>query len=63
MLMYAFGMRGSGFFDIRTIDGEKVNRGSVSCKKLRLMGHTNGYFIERRSCSPLMAEAASVRTA
>lgn len=57
---FVFGRRSSGFFDIRAMNGEKVNKGSVSCKKLRLTGHTNGYLIERRRRSPLTAEDASV---
>ena len=31
---FVFGRRQSGFFDIRTLSGEKVNKGSLSCKKL-----------------------------
>ena len=34
---YIFGRRSSGFFDIRNLQGEKVNKGSVSCKKLKLI--------------------------
>ncbi len=36
-LYYIFGRRSNGFFDIRTLDGEKANKGSISCKKLRLI--------------------------
>jgi N6-L-threonylcarbamoyladenine synthase len=43
-----FGRRKSGFFDIRTIDGIKVNKGSVSCKKLRLIQPNSNYLIEFR---------------
>lgn len=45
---FVFGRRTSGFFDIRTLDGEKVNKGSISCKKLRLVEITKGFLIERR---------------
>lgn len=34
---FIFGRRNSGFFDIRKLDGTKVNNGSVSCKKLQLV--------------------------
>ncbi|MBR4315145.1 MAG: HNH endonuclease [Lachnospiraceae bacterium] len=43
-----FGRRSSGFFDIRTLDGIKVNKGSVSCKKLRLIQPNSNYLIEFR---------------
>lgn len=43
-----FGRRNSGFFDIRTLDGTKVNKGSVSYKKLRLIQPNSSYLIERR---------------
>lgn len=43
-----FGRRNSGFFDIRTLDGTKVNKGSVSCKKLRLVQPNSNYLIEYR---------------
>lgn len=43
-----FGRRSNGFFDIRTLDGTKVNKGSVSCKKLRLIQPNSNYLIEFR---------------
>lgn len=43
-----FGRRNNGFFDIRTLDGTKVNKGSVSCKKLRLIQPNSNCLIERR---------------
>ena len=43
-----FGRRNSGFFDIRTLDGTKVNKGSVSCKKLQLIQPNSNYLIEFR---------------
>ena len=43
-----FGRRNSGFFDIRTLDGTKVNKGSVSYKKLRLIQPNSNYLIEFR---------------
>ena len=45
---FIFGRRSSGFFDIRTLDGNKVNNGSVSCKKLRLIETAKYYLTERR---------------
>lgn len=45
---FVFGRRASGFFDIRTLDGEKVNKGSISCKKLRLVEITKGFLTERK---------------
>jgi len=45
---FIFGRRKSGFFDIRTLDGEKVNKGSISCKKLKLLEISKGFLIERR---------------
>lgn len=43
-----FGRRNNGFFDIRTLDGIKVNKGSVSCKKLKLIQPNSNYLIEFR---------------
>ena len=43
-----FGRRNSGFFDIRTLDGTKVNKASVSCKNLRLIQPNSNYLIELR---------------
>lgn len=41
-----FGRRTSGFFDIRTLDGTKVNNGSVSYKKLKFVNSNSGYIKE-----------------
>ncbi len=46
---YIFGRRSSGAFDIRTLDGEKVNKGSINCKYLRLISFRKTWLIERRS--------------
>ena len=43
-----FGRRKSGFFDIRTLNGTKVNKGSISYKKLRLIQPNSNYLIEFR---------------
>ena len=42
-----FGRRNSGFFDIRTLDGTKVNKGSISYKKLRLIEPQSNYIVEK----------------
>lgn len=42
-----FGRRSSGYFDIRTLNGTKVNKGSVSFKKLKLVQPQNGYITEK----------------
>ena len=34
---FIFGRRKTGYFDIRTLDGEKINKGSISYKKLNLI--------------------------
>ena len=48
---YIFGRRSSGAFDIRTLEGEKVNKGSINCKHLRLLMPRKSWLIERRSVS------------
>lgn len=46
---FVFGRRTSGFFfDIRDLEGNKVNKGSISCKKLILLEKAKKYLIERR---------------
>ncbi|MBP3804276.1 MAG: HNH endonuclease [Oribacterium sp.] len=41
-----YGRRTSGFFDIRKPDGTKVNNGSISCKKLKLVAMQHGYIVD-----------------
>ena len=49
---FIFGRRKTGFFDIRTLDGKKVNKGSLSYKKLKLLEKRKNYLTERRKdCS------------
>ena len=43
-----FGRRTTGYFDIRTLDGKKVNKGSISYKKLKFIENQNSYLTERR---------------
>ena len=45
---FIFGRRQSGYFDIRTLSGEKVNNGSVNSKKLKLVETRRSYLTERR---------------
>lgn len=47
-LYYIFGRRSSGFFDIRRLDGIKINNGSVSCKNIRLIDARKTLIIEKR---------------
>lgn len=44
-----FGRRNNGFFDIRNLNGDKVNNGSISCKKLKLLYPNSGFIIEKRN--------------
>lgn len=46
---FIFGRRQSGFFDIRTLSGEKINKGSLSCKRLRFIATRMYYLTERRA--------------
>lgn len=48
---FIFGRRESGFFDIRTLSGEKVNKGSLSFRKLKLLETSKKYLTERRRIS------------
>lgn len=50
---FIFGRRLTGYFDVRKLDGTKVNNGSISCKKLKLLETRKSYLIERRIASPL----------
>lgn len=49
-LYYVFGRRDTGFFDIRKLDGTKVNKGSVSCKHIQLVDIRKTLIIEKRTC-------------
>ena len=46
---FVFGRRQSVFFDIRTLSGYKVNKGSLSYKKLKLITKSTYYLAEKRS--------------
>ena len=45
---FIFGRRTSGFFDIRTLNGDKVNKGSLSCKKIKFLDTPHSYLTEQR---------------
>ena len=47
-LYYIFGRRESGFFDIRKLDGTKVNKGSINCKNIRLVDTRHTLLTEKR---------------
>lgn len=49
---FIFGRRSNGFFDIRTLDGVKVNKGSISYRKLTLLEPRKYYLTERRAVVP-----------
>lgn len=49
---FIFGRRQNGYFDIRTLNGEKVNNGSLNCKKIKLLEKRKNYIIERREAVP-----------
>ena len=61
-LYYIFGRRSSGYFDIRTLSGEKVNNGSVSYKKINLVETCRNVLTERRSRFP-SHEVVNLQTA
>lgn len=46
---FVFGRRKTGFFDIRTLSGEKVNKGSLSIKKIAFVDTRKNYITERRT--------------
>lgn len=48
MEYFIFGRRNSGFFDIRTLEGDKVNKGSIGYKNLKLVLPRKNILIERR---------------
>lgn len=47
-LYYIFSRRNSGYFDIRKLDGTKVNKGSINCKYLRLIATRKSILTEKR---------------
>ena len=59
---YIFGRRSNGYFDIRRIDGTKVNNGSINCKYLKRLESRKNILTERRNRSYLMTEVMGLRT-
>ena len=52
---FVFAKRKSGFLDIRNLDGEKINNGSISYKRLKRIKHNSTKLTERRRqflCTP-----------
>lgn len=45
---FVFGKRKSGYLDVRNLNGEKVNNGSISYKKLKRIKHNSTKLTERR---------------
>ena len=45
---FIFGRRQTGFFDIRNLSGEKVNKGSLSHKKIKFLEPRSNYICEGR---------------
>lgn len=58
---FIFARRQTGYFDIRNLKGEKVNKGSISYKKLNFVERGNGLIIERRDgyCLPRLKAGVS----
>lgn len=52
---FVFGKRKSGFLDVRNLDGEKVNNGSINCKKLKRIKHNSTKLTESRRSNMLEA--------
>ena len=52
---FIFGRRKTGYFDIRNFFGEKVNKGSVSYKKLKFLETRHNMLTERRKSIPYPA--------
>ena len=48
---FIFGRRSSGYFDIRDLQGNKVNKGSINYKKLKFVGPRKAYLQEIRFCN------------
>ena len=46
---FVFGRRQTGYLDIRTLSGEKINNGSLSYKQIRLLEPRQSWLCERRA--------------
>ena len=56
---YVFGRRSNGFMDTRTLDGKKINKGSISNKRLNFVSTSKGLLVERKKAIPLADKPAS----
>lgn len=45
---FIFGRRATGYFDIRTLDGTKINKGSIGYRKLRIQDTAKAYLTETK---------------
>ena len=52
---FIFGRRNSGYFDIRDLNGDKVNKGSINCKHINLLSTRKSILFERRMAIPPLA--------
>lgn len=55
---YVFGRRSNGFMDTRTLDGKKINKGSISNKRLNFVSTSKGLLVERKKAIPLADKPA-----
>jgi hypothetical protein len=49
---FVFAKRTTGYMDIRTMDGTKVNNGSINYKYLTWLEYHKSYITERRAGAP-----------
>lgn len=49
---YIFGLRTSGYFNLKTIDGRKI-RDSITCKKIKFIARAQGIIKEMKRVIPL----------
>ncbi len=52
---FIFGRRKSGFFDIRNLEGAKVNNGSLSYKRLKFLEPRHAFICERKTGNEMQA--------
>ena len=45
---FVFGRRKSGYFDLRDLNGNKLNKGSYNCKNIKLLETAKTLLTERR---------------
>ncbi len=51
---FVFGRRISGYFDLRDLQGNKLNKGSYNCKKIRLLGKGRTLLTEKGKRIPAL---------